>query len=163
MPVVVAHIIEGKLIPLRATLGDGSTDKVIRADILNHQTGAVLATGLVLTHQSSGSYANTSFPMPAIQYVAAVYKVFNSDGVTPSTTTDLRGEDLFQLAVSVASDNIDGVVDTDDSISGVIIGDDEISGSIDEDDSIGGSVNDDKVAGVIESNDSIDGTVEDCP
>ena len=93
----------GDDIPLSVILGNGATDKYVVADLYHYRTGAVVASGVELTHVANGFYRDASQEMPSHD-VITVYRIFESDESTPSTDTETRSGWIFQLDPDLSAD-----------------------------------------------------------
>jgi hypothetical protein len=101
----------GDYIPLIAVVSNGDQDKVIKVDLYNQDTGALLTTTpITLALVAPGYYQDNSYLMPPVKRVLALMNVFESDGTTPSTDTEQVGTALFEIN--------DASTDTQDSSGG---------------------------------------------
>lgn len=85
----------GNTIPLFVALDDETTDKVVKADIIDMESYAILNNDVVLSFEagSPGYYSNYNLTMPYKRAVQAIYTVFESDGTTLIT----KGSETFGL------------------------------------------------------------------
>lgn len=162
MPLVAAYIKRGENIPLQVVMGNGSTDRVIKATLYDAKTHTAFATDVILAHITNGFYFDDSVPLPDnVSLVNAIYRVFESDGVSPSADTEKRAEDFFQVQLDgifeceltgfVEPGEVVGVVESDGALSGLI-----------EQDELSGEVTDGTISGEL-SSDELVGKTEDCP
>jgi hypothetical protein len=88
----------GDYIPLIAVVSNGDQDKVIKVDLYNQDTGALLTIApITLTAIAPGYYQDNSYVMPPVKRVLALMNVFESDGTTPSNDTEQVGTALFEI------------------------------------------------------------------
>lgn len=82
----------GKVLPVVVQLGNGATDKFVRAKI--YDDANTLLNTLSLTHVSNGLYKNVSVVMPDVNSVSVQGEAYNDSGFT-SPTEDYIGAQLF--------------------------------------------------------------------
>ena len=85
----------GDTIPLFVALADETTDKVVKADIIDMDSYAILNDDVTLSFESGtpGYYTNYSLTMPYKRAVQAIFSVYESDGTTLIT----KGDESFAL------------------------------------------------------------------
>lgn len=86
----------GQTIPLTLQLGDGATNKFIKATIVKPD-GSTLQTAN-LAHASLGMYFNSAVLMPAIyEFLAVVYEVYSDSGHTTLDLSYDKNNEVFAL------------------------------------------------------------------
>jgi hypothetical protein len=74
----------GEVLPLFVAVEDESTDKVIKANVVDPLTGATLNSDVVLSYiaGSPGFYKNSAVTMPNKNNLLIFYYVYESNGTT---------------------------------------------------------------------------------
>lgn len=95
------NVIEGDTIPLQAVDTDRDSTKVVKCKLLDLDTGVQIGPIITLTNAGDGVYRDSSYPMPDVDFILAVYQIFDADGVTPNTTGEKTVTDVFAKAKAV--------------------------------------------------------------
>jgi len=122
----------GAAIPLVLQLFDGSTDRVVKANLFNPD-GSLYLDDIILESSGLGMYQNNETLMPDVEYLACTYIVYEPGGVTPDENYE-NASDTFEkynsnnsggviigvVQDTAASDTILGVVQNNSQIFGVV-------------------------------------------
>lgn len=120
----------GDPIPLSLQLGDGATDKYVRAHVYKADgTSQVTGSPVALTHVSGGRYIDQSLTMPPGNCVEARYETFDDAGFTTPS-----GESIVTEKIYLKPDASSGG-DSSNGLAEVIVGivsDDDVVGTVED-------------------------------
>jgi hypothetical protein len=118
---------QGDPIPLQMTLFDGNTTRVVKA-FLRDDSGNAIAT-VTLTHRLLGLYESSAQLMPRVEWVSALFVIYQPNG-TDEDTTYGRADDQFYrlkdltdsdaLGVIMEENVVDGTVDDATELLGIV-------------------------------------------
>lgn len=87
----------GDILPLRLLLNDGNASKYVRAIVTNDAGLAISGSPFALLSVGSGVYKSNVATMPSgVQFVQALYEVFDDPGFTIPSTIYGSALDVFE-------------------------------------------------------------------
>jgi hypothetical protein len=95
MPLIAIN----ETIPVFAQLGNGATNKFVRANVYNPDGSLVVGSPFALSHVSNGLYLNTSLQMPNVTFITVQAESFDDSGYTTPSDSYIEAQ-VFTLTLA---------------------------------------------------------------